>query len=236
MAEILVIFGSASDKKVFDEIAKNLDCEISICSAHRNPNKVKEIVSKTNAKVIIAGAGLSAALPGVVASHTIKPVIGVPVHSNYEGLDSLLSIAQMPPNIPVLAVGVDNAKGAAEAAKRIVKGFNGINLVNNNEKAEKTLSDFGVKFTVGEPKEDFININFADIKNKVKNNHFNINVPTLENSKAKDAIMMLDLMKKGLWVGLNRAENAAIAAVEILNVKDGKFTKKLNEFRGGLKK
>ncbi|MBN1156427.1 AIR carboxylase family protein [Candidatus Woesearchaeota archaeon] len=234
MAEILVIFGSASDKRVFDEITKNADCQLEICSAHRNPEKVKKIVSETKAKVIIAGAGLSAALPGVVASYTIKPVIGVPVNSNYEGLDSLLSIAQMPPNIPVIAVGVDNAKEAAGAAKRIVKGFKGINLVNNNEKAEKVLNDFGVEFSVGEAKENFINIDFVDLKDK--NNYFTINVPMLENSRAKDSLQLMEATKNGLWVGLNRAENAAIAAIEILNAADGKYSNKLNEFREALKK
>ena len=95
-------------------------------SAHRNPDEVAEY-SKTAAsrgvKVLIAGAGLAAALPGVVAAHTTLPVIGVPLRSSksvLDGLDALLSIVQMPPGVPVATVGVDNAKNAAVLAARIL--------------------------------------------------------------------------------------------------------------------
>ncbi len=241
MAEILVIFGSKSDEKIYSEVIKNLDdYQLEVCSAHRNPEKVKKIISETKAKVIIAGAGLSAALPGVVASHTIKPVIGIPVSSNFGGLDSLFSIIQMPPNVPVLAVGVDNAKGAVDAAEMIVKGFKGINIINNSkydEKAKNVLNDLNVGCSLEkEPKKDFINIMFVELNQKIDENFFIISVPVLENSKAKDALKLIEATKKCLWVGLNRAENAAIAAVEILNAKDGKYSKMLQELREGLKK
>jgi len=100
--------------------------EILVSSAHRNPDDVAEY-SKTarsrGLKVIIAGAGLAAALPGVVAAHTDLPVIGVPLTSSMSvggGLDALLSIVQMPPGVPVATVGVDNAKNAAHLAARII--------------------------------------------------------------------------------------------------------------------
>ncbi|KYC51021.1 MAG: N5-carboxyaminoimidazole ribonucleotide mutase [Candidatus Methanofastidiosum methylothiophilum] len=122
---ILIIAGSKSDeqivnkvKKVFDE--NNVDYEIQYASAHRNPEIVAELAKK-DYEVFIAIAGLAAALPGVVASHTNKPVIGVPVSSKLGGLDALLSIVQMPKGVPVACVGIDNGENAAYLAMRIIK-------------------------------------------------------------------------------------------------------------------
>lgn len=122
--DVLIILGSKSDLEVADKattVLKELDVkyEITVASAHRTPELVREIVAKTKAKVIIAVAGLSAALPGVVASHTLKPVIGVPVSGNLN-MDSILSILQMPPGIPVGTVGLDNGKNAALLACEII--------------------------------------------------------------------------------------------------------------------
>jgi len=121
---ILIIAGSKSDeqvvnkvKKVFDE--NNVEYEIQYASAHREPEKVAELCKK-NYDVFIAIAGLAAALPGVVASHTNKPVIGVPVSSKLGGLDALLSIVQMPKGVPVACVGIDNGENAAYLAMRII--------------------------------------------------------------------------------------------------------------------
>ena len=122
--DVLVILGSKSDfqvaekaKAVFEELGVAHD--ITIASAHRTPDRVKELVSGSDAKVFIAVAGLSAALPGVVAAHTLKPVIGVPV-SGKVNMDSILSVLQMPPGIPVGAVGLDNGKNAALLACAIL--------------------------------------------------------------------------------------------------------------------
>lgn len=122
--EILVILGSKSDMPVAEKIKDTLDelgieYELIIASAHRTPEVVKKVVEETEAKVIIAIAGLAAALPGVVASHTIKPVIGVPV-SGKLNLDSILSMVQMPPGVPVGIVGLDNGKNAAILAAEIL--------------------------------------------------------------------------------------------------------------------
>jgi 5-(carboxyamino)imidazole ribonucleotide mutase len=92
---------------------------VSIASAHRTPDLVEKEVRSSGAKVFIAIAGLSAALPGVVASHTLRPVIGVPVSGSLN-LDSILSILQMPPGVPVAAVGLDRGENAALLAARIV--------------------------------------------------------------------------------------------------------------------
>jgi 5-(carboxyamino)imidazole ribonucleotide mutase len=126
-----IVMGSKSDMPVMEKAAKELTDrgirnEIRVMSAHRDPDMVAEYAKNARMrglKVIIAGAGLAAALPGVVAAHTDLPVIGVPLTSSMTvagGLDALLSIAQMPPGVPVATVGVDNPKNAAALAARIL--------------------------------------------------------------------------------------------------------------------
>ncbi len=117
MKKIMVVMGSKSDMPVAEKVEAILKefevpYEIEVASAHRNPPKVEAIAKREDVDIFIAIAGLSAALPGVIASHTVKPVIGVPV-SGKVNLDSILSIVQMPPGIPVAAVGLDNGKNAA---------------------------------------------------------------------------------------------------------------------------
>lgn len=85
---------------------KNVEFDLRIASAHRTPELLHAVLSRKRFDMIIAGAGLAAHLPGVVASKTIAPVVGVPCNGNFEGLDAFLSIVQMPPGIPVLSVGV----------------------------------------------------------------------------------------------------------------------------------
>jgi 5-(carboxyamino)imidazole ribonucleotide mutase len=125
MPKITIILGSASDKPVFEKCKAVFDkfgisYKVRIASAHRTPEKVEQIVKEDGSDVFIAIAGLSAALPGVVASKTTKPVIGVPVESKLDGLDALLSIAQMPPGIPVACMGVDRGENAALLAIQIL--------------------------------------------------------------------------------------------------------------------
>ena len=97
----------------------SVDYDIKIASAHRTPDYLKELVEKNNADIFIGVAGLSAALPGAIAAHTIKPVIGVPV-SGKINFDSILSIIQMPPGIPVAAVGLDRSDNAVLLAIQIL--------------------------------------------------------------------------------------------------------------------
>ena len=126
-----ILVGSESDREAMqpalDELAaRGIASELEVRSAHRNPDAVAEYARSARERgirVLIAGAGLAAALPGAVAAHTDLPVIGVPLRSRLsvlDGLDALLSIAQMPPGVPVAAVGVDNAKNAAALAARIL--------------------------------------------------------------------------------------------------------------------
>lgn len=124
-----VIMGSESDREVMDAAARELDerrigYEVHVLSAHRTPDKVADYARGAQArglKVIIAGAGKAAALPGVIASYTNLPVIGVPIKtSDLGGMDSLLSIVQMPPGVPVACMAINGARNAAIFAARIL--------------------------------------------------------------------------------------------------------------------
>jgi phosphoribosylaminoimidazole carboxylase PurE protein len=126
-----ILVGSESDRErmqpAVDELEqRGVAYEFEVRSAHRTPDAVAEYARSARdrgLRVLICGAGLAAALPGVVAAHTDLPVIGVPLRSSMsvlDGLDALLSIVQMPPGVPVATVGVDNAKNAAVLAARIL--------------------------------------------------------------------------------------------------------------------
>jgi phosphoribosylaminoimidazole carboxylase PurE protein len=126
-----ILVGSESDRErmqpALDELEqRGVTHEFEVRSAHRTPDAVAEYARtarERGLRVLICGAGLAAALPGVVAAHTDLPVIGVPLRSSMsvlDGLDALLSIVQMPPGVPVAAVGVDNARNAAVLAARIL--------------------------------------------------------------------------------------------------------------------
>jgi 5-(carboxyamino)imidazole ribonucleotide mutase len=139
--KIQIIMGSSSDmpvaekaKTIFEEF--EVDYNIKIASAHRTPEVLKKLVEKNNADVFIGIAGLSAALPGIIAAHTIKPVIGVPV-SGKVNLDAILSIIQMPPGIPVGAVGLDRGENAALLAVEI--------LAVSDKKLTKNLENYRKK-------------------------------------------------------------------------------------------
>ena len=123
--DVLIVIGSESDMKVAESAHKQLGelgiaNSIEVASAHRTPEKLEKLIASSPAKVFIAIAGLSAALPGVVASKTTKPVIGVPVSVKLDGLDALLSMMQMPSGVPVATVGIDNGKNAALLAAEIL--------------------------------------------------------------------------------------------------------------------
>jgi len=138
-AEVAIVMGSDSDLNVMSDAAKFLEqigiaCELLILSTHRAPKETSDFAKSAKEKgikVIIAGAGGAAALPGSIAAATTLPVIGVPVKSkSLEGLDSLLSIVQMPPGVPVATVGINSAKNAAILAAQII-------AVGNSKVAEK---------------------------------------------------------------------------------------------------
>ena len=159
MSDVAIIMGSDSDWPVMEEAAKILDAlSISytsqVVSAHRMPLEMVDFAQKAKAngvKVIIAGAGGSAHLPGMVASLTPLPVIGVPVPlKNLDGMDSLLSIVQMPAGVPVATVGIGNAKNAGLLAARI--------LGASDESISKKVSEELLKINA-EAKEKGANLN-----------------------------------------------------------------------------
>lgn len=126
--KVSIIMGSTSDLPVMEKAARVLDemeipFEMNALSAHRTPQEVEEFACDAEGRglrVIIAGAGMAAALPGVIAANTTLPVIGVPIKGMLDGLDALLSIVQMPPGIPVATVGVNGAQNAALLAVEIL--------------------------------------------------------------------------------------------------------------------
>ncbi|MCQ8893483.1 MAG: 5-(carboxyamino)imidazole ribonucleotide mutase [Methanolinea sp.] len=126
MVDVSILSGSASDASIVERVAAVLtdhgvSWDARVISAHRDPDLLEKYVRESDCKVFIAVAGLSAALPGVVASRTDRPVIGVPVSGKLMGgLDALLSIVQMPKGVPVACVGVDNGENAALLAIRIL--------------------------------------------------------------------------------------------------------------------
>ena len=127
MNKVAIILGSESDRAVADKAVAVLaeykvPYEVKVISAHRNPDELDRYLKESeDVSVIIAIAGLSAALPGVIASKTQKPVIGVPVSGKLLGLDALLSMVQMPSGVPVGVVGIDSGKNAALLALRMLK-------------------------------------------------------------------------------------------------------------------
>lgn len=126
--KVAIIFGSKSDVDVMKGAANalkefDIDYKAYVLSAHRVPEKLTETIKKVEeegCKVIIAGAGLAAHLPGVIASQTVLPVIGVPVKAALEGMDALLSIVQMPKSIPVATVGINNSYNAGMLAVQML--------------------------------------------------------------------------------------------------------------------
>ena len=139
MIKVSIVMGSESDRELGENAASTLsdfgvEHELVVYSAHRDPEGLKAYVDSSDASVFIAVAGLSAALPGAIASHTIKPVIGVPKEVKLGGLDSLLSIVQMPSGVPVACVGIDNARNAAVLAVEV--------LALDDDKLRKKLVEY----------------------------------------------------------------------------------------------
>ena len=161
-ARVSIIMGSKSDLPVMEQAAKILDeleipFEIFALSAHRTPEKVIEFARNAKAKgirVIIAAAGMAAHLPGVIASMTTLPVIGVPINASLDGMDALLAIVQMPPGIPVATVGIDSAQNAGILAAQML-------ALGDNKLAER-LESFreGLKSKVLKANDELKNVKF----------------------------------------------------------------------------
>ena len=223
--KILILFPGKTDEKTYQPIVSEIESneieyELRLGSAHKSPELVREIL-KEDFDMVISGAGLSAALPGVIASEKLVPVLGVPCPGAYGGLDSFLSIAQMPPGVPVLCVKKENvAKESLKILKAMKQEENKLNIVGSGksaEKAMKTLNEMNINFETKTDTQEGINIVFKNIDEPtIENDNLVIYCPEAEDSKPEDAIKSMENAKFGLWVGLNRGENAAIAAVQIM--------------------
>ena len=243
MTKALIIFGSKSDKKIYEQIVnffvkEKIDFDLRVSSAHKTPEDVDKTLQNDYA-VVIAGAGLAAHLPGVVAARTIRPVIGVPCEGNYQGLDALLSIAQMPPGVPVLAVGVNKGDVAAQNCAKMMKKYESVTIIGdkNNEsvkKAVETLKRFVVVPNFSDkPNPNTINIEFTYFDEPIeKKDELVIYCPILskKDDKPEAALNFLKHTNHGLWVGINNGVNAAVAAVEIMNI-DNEFEESLLTYR-----
>ena len=243
MKDVLVLFASKGDEKSYRKVLKVLDknkvsYDFKLASAHKTPDEV-DLILRQDYKVIISGAGLAAALPGVVAAKTIRPVIGVPCLGNYQGLDALLSIMQMPPGIPVLSVGVDKGDVAAQSAVNILKKYGKIVLVgdkNNKafQKTEEILRQFKANHSHSEQIIDNgVNIVFTKFDEPIeKKEQLVIYCPLLmeKDDSAEASLNLLKHSGHGLWTGLNNGTNAALAAIEILNI-DNSFEEQLAAYR-----
>ena len=222
---ILILFPGKTDEDTYERIVSALDKKgiqysLRLGSAHKSPDLVREIL-KEDFDLVISGAGLSAALPGVIASETLVPVLGVPCPGAYGGLDSFLSIVQMPPGVPVLCVKAANAvEEAIKILKAMESGTQEVNLIGKGrsaEKAARTLGEMSVNFVSRESCSEGINIVFTKMgKPAVNSDNLIIYCPEADNSLPADAVSSMEHSSSGLWVGVNRGENAAIAAAQIL--------------------
>lgn len=248
---VFIVFGSASDSNVFEPLSAELEemgisCKVNVLSAHRTPKELEKALKKTKAKIFVAGAGLSSALPGVVASRTLKPIIGIACAGAFEGIDSFLSTVQMPPGIPVLGVSVGKINDAARHVQNYLSGFEKIVLVetqNTNPavfaKAKEALNQLGVPF---EKTSDYsfsdkksVYVAFVDLhalEELPLTDSTVIVVPVKISNTADDAKLFFATAKHHLFVGVNRGENAALAAAQLVSLK-GKYDKKILAYRKG---
>ncbi len=227
MGSVLVLFASKTNKPIYDRVCSELkrlkvEHDLRIFSAHKTPKELESFLNGKEYSVIIAGAGMSAHLAGVVAAKNLCPVIGVPCSDNFGGLDALLSTINMPPGIPVLTVGIDCAEEAARAASKIMKAEKKVYInvkIKHAEKAADMLKKLNVPYEFSYSIHDEgINIRFVEL-NEIKalkgNGSLIINCPVSESADVKDALKLADI-RHGLWTSLNRPDNAAIAAAEII--------------------
>ncbi len=250
MKKALVIFGSASDRRVYGPLLHGLEdagipFEFRLCSAHKSPAYLEEILRGVDERfsLVIAGAGLAAHLPGVIASKTILPVMGVPVDAALGGMDALLSIMQMPPGVPVLSVGVNKHSEAVRNAVLMLRGCSRLAIIGlaggkQQAKISRLCSQFRIEPELcGSFQRDAVNINLVgdDSHTAPPDDCLIINVPLVGKPATADVITLLRYSRKGLWVGTNGVENAVIAAVQAMNT-ERQYSKALHDFKRGLEK
>ncbi|PIN85546.1 MAG: hypothetical protein COV47_01575 [Candidatus Diapherotrites archaeon CG11_big_fil_rev_8_21_14_0_20_37_9] len=252
MADVFVVFGSASDNNVFEPLLDSLknegiSFEFRVLSAHKTPAELDSALKKTNAKIFIAGAGLSAALPGVIAAQKPSaPVIGIPCEGAYQGLDSFLSVAQMPPDVPVICVGVSRVQNAVALTNFYLSNLREIILVQTEygderkyfDKCKAFMEENGIPFNEGfrsEFSNENVFIEFVDAGKELDEiDCVSIRVPVKSVSSKEDALKVFDQMQGAYSVALNSYKNAAIIALQLINFsgKHDSLLKKLRKDAG----
>jgi len=242
---IFVVYGSKSDQGSYGPLCDNLkkaghEVYFEVISAHRNPDHLLKTLKQRDYDVVVAGAGLAAALPGVVASKTNRPVFGVPVSSNFGGLDSLASMAQMPFGVSVMTCspgGEDDIVNFLEGrALKEIKELKTINLVidsaiQNVDYVEKELNrsfQFANENKIeliwsDEVREDLPNIVLVKSKDEVRKGSFALHTPILSPEQKNDPKKYLEVFEwvkeGGLWVGVNNTRNGIVSFLELYRQK-----------------
>lgn len=236
--KILVVFGSTSDANVSSPLAEKLsahaEVENIVLSAHRDLEALRRKILTWQGDLIVAGAGLAAALPGVVAAMTPLPVIGMPVASQFGGIDSFASVAQMPPGVPVLTAGPDNIdaivtfaagmKNRVPAALHIVAPSQAV--LDHPDLAAEIAKVKDADITAGlAPDAARFNIYLTEKPEDVRAEAFGLHVPFVPKSDIgapEKYLSLLAMAKKGgLWVGANNLRNAAAAMKRLAAAKSG---------------
>jgi len=240
---ILVVFGSQSDHPVFEPFVQSLrddfDVDFHVVSAHRDPDKLHQLVTAWRGDAMVAGAGLAAALPGVVASLTPMPVFGIPVAAHYGGLDALASIAQMPFGVPVITAGPQRESEIAHflrawklqrpsltEARRLTfvvdKASEGLDHVAEElARAEAFAADKGFSTQRSDKAQaDAFNL-IAVLEDKdISKEGLCLHAPVLSKERRTAPSAYLDVYAKtrigGLWLGTNNLRNATLAAARLL--------------------
>lgn len=247
--KVFVVFGSDSDNKTYEPLCQKLkeaghEVEYETISAHRNPDRLDEALKERKYDVVMAGAGLSAHLPGVVASKIENPVIGIPVSAHFEGLDALMSIVQMPFGVPVLSTSTIEPDAGIEFISKIEEleksAFDKVNLIVSEldlnyeyvnlelKRTKEFLEAEGVGFEIKNEPAPGVNVVMVTKDKMVFKDSAEllINVPVYDNSKKKSAssaIDLFELMKKGgLWVGVCNSRNAIKSLLKFKGVLHGK--------------
>lgn len=235
MKKIFVVFGSASDENVALPLVEQLkgagcDVEYAVISAHRNLEQLREKMAGWAGDAVVAGAGLAAALPGVVAAMTGRPVIGLPVAAQFGGIDSFASIAQMPPGVPVLCSGANDTQGIADFVNKwdAAKPFNAIHFVVPQgldakdvlAKGEAVAADKNLTVTSSaEPSDSAFNIFCVSAAGHIQPEAFGLHLPVMPASEAAKPENYLRAFewaaRGGLWVGVNNARNAVHGAARL---------------------
>ncbi len=239
--KIFVVFGSKSDETVsaplVEKLSKDFEVEFEVISAHRDLEKLQKKIGSWKGDAIVAGAGLAAALPGVVAAMTKLPVFGVPVASQFGGLDSLCSIAQMPPGVPVISCGPNKTDAIVSFLKQYKawkdKGGNGIHFVVTDpaflshpdlaaeiEKAAAVVREKGMDVTFSsEKRDDAFNVFLVTKPEDVKSSEFCLHVPFFgkkDLNSPENYLSVLKMAEKGgLWLGVNNTRNAVQSVLRL---------------------